>query len=58
MIDPGSNPTGLSKKCLRELAGSAENFPKCPPIFFSKGFLHSSKQPLVKRAKMLLDLKK
>ena len=38
MIDPGSNPTGLSKKCLRELAGSAENFPKRPLIFFNEGF--------------------
>ena len=58
MIDPGSNPTGLSKKCLRELAGSAKNFPKRPQIFFRKGFLHSSEQPSVKRAKMLLDLRK
>ena len=38
MIDPGSNPTGLSKKFLRELAGSAENFPKCPPNLPQKGF--------------------
>ena len=36
MIDLGSNPTGLSKKCLRELAGSAENFPERPQNSFRK----------------------
>ena len=51
MIDPGSNPTGLSKKCLWELAGSAENFPKCPQIFFDKGFLHSSETTISKEGK-------
>ena len=39
------------KKCLGELAGSAENFPERPQISFRKCFLHSSKQPSTKRAK-------
>lgn len=45
------------EKCLQELAGSAENFPKHPLIFLNKGFLHSLLQPLVKREKIILDLK-
>ena len=55
MINPGSKLAGPCKKCLWELAGSAENFPKHPLIL--KGFLHSSLQPSNKREKAVLDLK-
>ena len=58
MIDPGSNPTGLSKKCLWELAGSAENFPERPQNFLQKMFSAQLKTTISKEGKMLLDLRK